>query len=120
MSQRPATTSDPPRVAYVSEMDKLYVKAIKACPNLAVLKAVLNQYKPFAWDGWVQVQNLTWKDYKKGVRCIQMPAVIFFASYIAIDAKCPWGLAFNRLLDIGQIIWKEDHYEVAKQASNNE
>lgn len=119
-----------PYIPMSSELDKVYVNSIRSCNSLKKLKQVLEQYKPFAYDGWGQVQKLTWKEYLEGVKLskkedvdaaekannmvgnILMPAVIFYTSYIATQYKTPWGVAFNRLLDVERIVWKEDHFEL--------
>ena len=119
-----------PHIPMLSELDKVYVNAVKGVTSLKKLRQVLEQYKPYAYDGWKQVQSLTWKQYLEGVKLskkedldaaekanntvgnILMPAVIFYTSYISIQYKTPWGVTFNRLLDVEHIIWKEDHFEL--------
>lgn len=119
-----------PYVPMLSELDTAYAKNIKAASNLKELKQVLEEYKPYAYDGWKQVQCLTWEQYLKGVALskkedveaaeesnklvgdILMPAVIFYTLYIALQYKTPWGVSFNSLLNVGRIIWKEDHFEL--------
>lgn len=122
-----------PSIPMLSELDKVYISAVKSSTSLKKLKQVLEQYKPYAYDGWKQVQTLTWKQYLEGVKLskkedvesaekangmvgdILMPSVIFYTSYIALEYKVPWGVAFNRLLDVERIVWKKDHFELQNQ-----
>ena len=121
---------NPPRISYYSEMTQDYIKAIHAAKTLEELRLIIERYKPFAFDAWRQVQTLTWAEWKRGVRLskkesvsaaeealaligdVIFPELLFTVSILAIEYTVPFGVAFNRLADVGRIEWKKDHFIV--------
>lgn len=43
---------------------------------------------------------------------IIFPELIFKVSILAHQYSVPFGVAFNRLSDVGRIVWAKDHFEI--------
>lgn len=107
---------NPKDISNFRELDREYAKALKQVTTLKELKAVVEEYYPFAADAHGIVSEFSESDFedylemrKEGaehhwkVRQIVMPGVLFLVSVRAAEFKVPWGAMYNRLLKLGKI-----------------
>ena len=115
-------------IGYLESKDEDYTKELSKASTLELLKAHLEKWEPLAWDAKDIVSNFLDGDFKKfrkslaseksgkfsgdeNAAIIMMPETLFKTSLVASQFKCPWGLAFNRLKEVGKIKEENGRYK---------
>lgn len=117
-------------IGYVSEHPTEYAEELRKCDTLAALREFVAKWRPVADDAYRVVEGMDEKSFKKFQRglaietkgkyagdewCLKygdipMPEMLLLASLVAEQFKAPWGTAFIRLMDVGQIKLKKGIY----------
>lgn len=110
-------------ITYVSDQPDDYGKALDQCGTLDELRAVTAAYAPVAADAKAkaeQMDDAAFKRFQAGLKkeragkfagepfavefgCILMPKVMFKVSMVAQQFGAPWGAAYMRLEQTGQL-----------------
>lgn len=126
------------KVNSFDEVDKEYVKEIKAVKSKDELMAVLNKYTPLVPDAIGQAKDLSWEDYQRAsmdcriegvspgkvekamklVGNILMPDILMEVTMLAGQFCAPWGLTFNRCVELGVIELRDGAYYIKPQEQN--
>lgn len=119
----PKSISSMPRITYISEQPEDYAKALDNAHSLAELVAMLKEWESLAGDalkvamGMNEADFTEWRDglalerkgefagnaHAKKYGAIQLPEVLFKVSIIASRFGAPWGCAYIRLKETGNL-----------------
>lgn len=116
---------DTPRlsIGYLSEADADYTKALTDADTLGTLQALVARYAELAADAVPIVEAMTAEDFaafRKGLKierrgkfagdawavrfgAILMPMPMMRITMIADQFKCPFGVAYHRLKELGKL-----------------
>ncbi len=114
------------KISYLSEPVADYHKELDTCDSLFELRIFVEKWKLLANDAFDVAQAMTsddWPTFRKGLKserrgryagdnwteryaAILLPEILFKVSMTANQFICPWGLAYCRHRDVGQIVEK--------------
>jgi hypothetical protein len=126
-------------VSYVDSLDVDYVNGLRACDTLEQLRAFAESWDDLAHDGKVVVDSLdqeSFEQFRDGLKnhkrwrskdriktwtlrfgAIVLPEVILHVGMIASHFHAPWGTAFNRCVEHGNVKRAGDHFVWAEVGS---
>lgn len=110
-------------ITYISEQPTDYAKALDGADTLAVLRKTLGAWQEVAGDALKIAKGMTEDDFKEWRRglaierkgdfageefakkygALQLPEVLFKVSMIAVQFGAPWGCAYIRLKETGNL-----------------
>ena len=110
-------------ITYISEQPQDYVKALDRCRTLKVLQHVTHEWREVAADAAKIAKEMTetdFEEWRKGLAlerrgqfageqfakkygALQMPEVLFKVSIVAQQFGAPWGCAYLRLKETGNL-----------------
>lgn len=108
----------PEDISYITELDELYAKELKAIKNTCEFKVFLKK-----WDYWLDESTKKLKNWERiksliadcrkenaefekkhePIALLLLPERIFKISIIACQFSAPWGCAYIRMREEGQI-----------------
>ena len=115
-------------ITYLSECDTDYAKKLATIKTRSELVRLLEEYAPIAWDALDLVKAMIGKRFDKLIKdmakerkgifsenmdaaIVMMPETMFKVSIVASEFKAPWGMAFNRLIQVGKIIEEKGRFK---------
>ena len=104
-----------------------YTKAIDAATNVSELRAAIEPFGLIANDALLAVRSMTedeWPSFKRGLKmersrkfagmpwqdrygCVLLPTVMLMVGMTATHFHAPWGCAYIRLRDMGDVVEKD-------------
>jgi hypothetical protein len=114
------------RISYLAEPVEDYRKGIDRTKSLVELLDFLSTWELLAWDALDAARQMTPQDFlemKKAIKTERsgvymgdenakrfmvfvLPEVLFMVSTLAETYHAPWGLAYNRMKEVGKITVK--------------
>ena len=115
--------SEPKRIGMLSEPVPDYVKELGAVETLEELRTMLEGWRKLAGDAREAAQQIKpeeWPEFMRGLRAeragrfagepwaerwtvLLMPTMLWRVSMVAEHFHVPWGVAYTRLKDTGQL-----------------
>lgn len=128
------TKIDPHRVGYCDELYEDFRKCLDDARTLAVLQAAAERYRaifPDAYDVTASMDDAAFLEWRSGLSKerkkqfageewverfgpLIMPAVALHVAMLASELCVPFGLAFNRMKEVGQIAIRDGMATVAQ------
>ena len=124
-------------VGMLDDFSREYSVALRDCSTLTQLRALVVEWRPFARDAYAVVWHggpdggginpAQFEEFRRGLAkeskgkyagdewndkwsVVVMPEIMFRAAVVAVQFKAPWGVAFNRLKDVGRVVLEDGVY----------
>lgn len=124
-------------ISHISECDTDYTKKLSHIKTKEELLELLKEYESIAWDALDLVKTFDTKRFSsllksmaserkgkfsnsKDASIVMMPETMFKISLVADQFKVPFGLAFNRLRQVGRLEEKDNRYLVIPPKDSHE